>query len=225
VKAWLRLAAGGAIGAPRVLEDRELVVVEGQPAESAYFLSAGAAEIFHVSSEGFSVVVKLVTAPTVLASPEVLVAEPVHRASIRAAGAATVYPMSRARFMGAMAEQDANMEATIDIALAFTGAARMEAARLVESDSLLATLLLAYADVFGEQQGEECVISLRRSQSDLAEAIGVAERSVNRIMTRWKSEGWVGKRGGRYVVQNRGRLLELAGDLAGCIVHRWRDVT
>jgi CRP-like cAMP-binding protein len=197
-----------------------MVADEGQAAAAAYFLVKGAAEIFHVSDRGFSVVVKLVTAPTILASPEVLVAEPVYRASIRSAGPSVVHRLTRPRFLSALTDAAANLEATIDIALAFTGAARMESSRLAGTDALLATLLLAYADVFGQ----DGLIGLRRSQGDLADAIGVAERSVNRVVTRWKEEGLLTKRRGRYAIEDPERLAEIAGDLGGCLVHRWREV-
>lgn len=225
MKTWLRLAREGGLGVPRTLADHEIVVEEGDPARLAYFLAAGAAEIFHISEQGFSVVVKLVTAPTVLASPEVLVDEPVYRASIRAAGPATVHALSRGTFLGLLTNPAVNLEATIDIALAFTGAARMEASRLHGTESLLATLLLAYADVFGRDDGDHRVIELRRSQSQLAEAIGVAERSVNRVITRWKAEEILAKARGLYVLKSVPRLEEIAADLGGCLVHRWRDVT
>lgn len=221
---WLRQAAEGSLGPGRTLEDRASVLEEGQVAGAAYFLSEGNAEIFHISQEGFSVVVKLVTAPTILASPEVLVAEPAYRASIRALGPAIVHPIARPRFMELVRTSAANMEAVIDIALAFTGAARMESSRLFATEAVLATLLLAYADIFGTVSGGDVAIGLRRSQSDLAESVGAAERSVNRIITQWKQQGLVSKRRGLYVIHRRDRLAELAGELAGCLVHRWRDV-
>lgn len=223
MKTWLRLAESGALGVSKVVPDRKAIATEGQPAQAAYFLSEGAAEIFHVSEQGFSVMVKLVTAPTVLASPEVLAGEPVYLASIRSAGTSTIHRLRRPQFLQRLNEPNISLEATLDIVLAFLGAARMEVSRLHTTESLLATVLLAYAEVFGTKDSSGCVIGLRRSQSDLAEAIGVAERSVNRIMTRWSSDGVVSKRRGRYILQDIDRLHDFAGDLAGCLVHRWRE--
>ena len=47
--------------------------------------------------------------------------------------------------------------------------------------------MLSYAQVFGTETDEGVRIGLRRSQADLADAIGGGERSVNRRLAGWKT--------------------------------------
>ena len=89
---------------------------------------------------------------------------------------------------------------------------------------VLAALLLAYADVFGESDGDATLIRLKRSQAELAEAVGASERQVNRILLQWKNEGLVSKAKGLHSLLRPDIVAEIAGPLAGALVHRWRDV-
>jgi CRP-like cAMP-binding protein len=225
MKRWLDLARKGVFGRGRTLRDRAPIIAHGERVEVGHLLAEGAAEIFHRARSGSSVVVKLVTAPTILGSPELLVREPEFLASIRAAKNARVYRMTREQYVDILrTDPAANLEAIMDIGIAFTGAARYEPSRLFESEALLATLVLAYADVFGEVEDGAVRITLKRSQAQLASEIGSSERSVQRILTRWKQRGILTKRRGLYLVVDPHVLEGLAGDLAGSLVHRWREL-
>jgi CRP-like cAMP-binding protein len=208
------------------LADRHVVAREGEEIVGAWFLSEGAAEIFHTSRSGASVVVKVVTAPTILSAPEMVADRRTYCAGVRAAGRSSVYGMTPSLFRACCAERDAYDEMVFDMALAFTGATLFEPSRLFETEAVLAALVLAYADVFGDRDAESgaVTIGLRRSQPDLADAIGAGDRSVNRILAAWRGEGLVDKRAGRYRLHDETALVDKAGELAGTLVHRVRSL-
>jgi len=224
MKTWWQLADQGALGVRIPLDDKELLLMHGEPARRCHFLYSGAAEIFHVTAEGRSVVVKLVTAPTILGLPEIMAGESEYLAGIRIAGEAVTFAMKREPFLAVMeSNREASLEAIRDISLAFTGAARQEPARLFDIEVVLAALLLAYADVFGEPHGDRVLIRLRRSQAELAEAVGASERQVQRVLQQWKGESLVAKESGTRVILRPDIVREIAGPLADGMVHRWRD--
>jgi CRP-like cAMP-binding protein len=225
MKTWAGLAQQGQLGARLSYADRRIVLHRGDEAAKVYLLADGAVEIFQETREGASVVVKVVTAPTLLASPEVMAGEPSYNASIRSLGRAAMYGLSREHYLQLVRTNvGAAYESIRDISIAFSGAARFEASRLFSSEALLANLLLTYAEVFGQPSAEGTRIVLKRSQADLASAIGAAERSVNRIFRQWKASRWVHKARGCYVLVDGGVLLHLAGELHGALLHRWRDL-
>jgi CRP/FNR family cyclic AMP-dependent transcriptional regulator len=225
MKTWFSLAQQGELGARQVFPDRRVVLHRGDEAAKVYLLAEGAVEIFHEAESGASVVVKVVTAPTLLSSPEVMAGEPKYNASIRAVGRALLYGISRDRYLQLVRTNgSAAFESMRDISLAFAGAARFESSRLFSSEALLANLLLTYAAVFGKPGTEGMRIQLKRSQADLASAIGAAERSVNRIFADWKASGWVTKSRGCYIVVDEPVLVRLSGELYGALLHRWREL-
>jgi CRP-like cAMP-binding protein len=83
MKAWQTLAASGALGKPERLKDRALLFQAGSPARHVFLLTEGAYEVFQDSDAGFSVVVKVVTPPTLPGSVEVLASQPRYLESIR----------------------------------------------------------------------------------------------------------------------------------------------
>jgi CRP-like cAMP-binding protein len=80
--------------------------------------------------------------------------------------------------------------------------------------SRLARRLLALADAYGEEQGDDVRIDLRLSQSELAGMVGTSRESVNKQIKTWEREGWVSHDRGEVVLHDRAALEELA-DLAG----------
>lgn len=223
MRTWPALANDGALGVLRSVVDREVVFERGTAADRAWFLAAGAVEIVQRSAEGTSIVVKILTAPTLFGVIEILGGEPHVLETVRALGGADVYGLPRAAFLDRIArDADAAYECLVDVGAAFCVAARFEHARLHETEALLANLLLAYVDVLGERWDGGVRVAVKRTQAELAEAIGAGERSVNRILADWKDAGLVHKIDARYLVRDRDALVERAGDLRGSLVHRFR---
>jgi CRP-like cAMP-binding protein len=222
METWRALAQSGALGKPLHLKDRALLFQRGDPARHAYLLFSGAYEVFQESDQGMSVVVKLVTPPTMPGTVEVIAEEPTYLESIRVAKEATLFRITARRYLELVATNpQAGYEALVDISQCFAGAARFEASRLHDTDVLLATLLSAYAEVFGRQVAGGVRVELKRSQAQLAGAIGCTERSVNRVFTQWKDQGLIAKLAGRYLLKDIATLHRTAGPLRGALVHRW----
>jgi CRP-like cAMP-binding protein len=222
VETWRRLALSGQLGKPRKLRDRAVLFSRGEPARRAYLLFEGAHEVVQESEDGLSVVLKVVTPMTVPGSVELIAGEPEYLETIRIAGGATMFELDAAAFFGVVERSPkALSESASDVAQCFCGAARYEASRLFEADVVLATLLCAYAEVFGAQTSAGVRIELKRSQADLAAATGATERSVNRILAEWQKLKLVSKDAGRYTVHDLGALQRKSGPLDGSLVHRW----
>ncbi len=223
METWRQLAASGQLGKPRKLRDRALVFERGEPARRAHLLFEGAHEVQQTSEQGLSVVLKVVTPLTLAGSVELIAGEPDYLETIRVVGSAVMYVLEADAFLAVLEKSPSALsESAADVAQCFCGAARFEASRLFEADVVLATLLSAYAQVFGTQTPNGTRIELKRSQSDLGAATGTAERSVNRILADWQKLGLVSKSDGRYTVHDLGALERMAGPLKGSLVHRWK---
>jgi len=220
MQAWLNVAREGRLGPVIEVGDREVVFEREDAADNTCFLADGAVEIIQRSPEGFGVVVKILVGPTLFGQIEPLAGELEYLESVRAAGGARYYAMDRASFIATVREDgQLSFECLTDMSTAFCVAARYEPAQLFETEVLLANLMLSYAHVFGTETDEGVRIGLRRSQADLADAIGGGERSVNRMLAGWKAEGVVKKTKGHYILLDTAALEGKAVDLLGSLVH------
>jgi CRP-like cAMP-binding protein len=108
-------------------------------------------------------------------------------------------------------------------ATAFCMAARFEPAHMMTTEQKLANFVLSLFDLKGESSDRGERLGLKRSQSDLAVAIGASERSVSRILGAWQEEEILEKRQGRYHLLQRDRLTAAVGELRGSLVFRGED--
>jgi|GEM_PF-1900012 len=74
------------------------------------------------------------------------------------------------------------------------------ATALVDVEVRLARLMLAYIDAVGDSQGASVQLPFKRTQPELAAAIGAGERSINRVLRKWKQDRVLEKVFGRYVI-------------------------
>ena len=222
MREWASLAAAAQLGAKTTLKDRTVVFERGDPAGHVYFLSAGAVELLQSTADGQSIVVKILVAPTLFGVIEVLGKEPTYLETVRVLGTASVHRIERLRFTELVRRNaSAAYECTVDLSAAFCVAARFELRTLVQTEALLANLLLGYAELAHRPAGSAVTLQVRRTQADFAQAVGAAERSVNRILATWKDDEVISKRSGRYTLVKPEVLSRLAGDLRGSLVHRW----
>jgi CRP-like cAMP-binding protein len=226
MQTWRKLAQEGALGKALHFKDLAVLFGRGDAAKDVYLLFDGAYEVYQESDQGSSVVVKVVTGPTMPGSVELIAGEPNYQESIRIAGQATLYRVpARDYFRILSTNPRASYESLVDISLCFAGAAKFEASRLHDADVLLATLLLAYGDLFGRKVAAGVRVELKRSQAQLSAAIGCTERSVNRVLTGWREQGVALKLAGRYLLKDVDALSRIAGPLRGALVHRWVEPT
>lgn len=217
---WRDLGQSGALGDAHVREDREVLLRKGHPADAAWMLLDGAVEILQPGIDGTSVVVKLLVAPTLFGVIELLGDEAHWLEDVRVLGRATVVRLPRERFLDVVKHDAvASYECLRDVGTAFCVAARHEPSRLHAVETLLANALLAYVDACGERWDGGVRLQVKRTQADLAQAIGKSERAVNTVLSGWRDAGVVDKVEGRYLVHQRAILETLAGELLGSLVH------
>jgi hypothetical protein len=99
-------------------------------------------------------------------------------------------------------------------------AARFEAGRLFEADVLLANLLIAYGDVFGVRSDQGLELRIKRSQTELAQAIGASERQVNRLISDWRQCKKLDKRAAKYILRDERYFADQAAPLRSSLIHR-----
>lgn len=220
MRRWRTLVDDG-LGARRGFADRDVLLHKGDVVEGAAVLVDGAVEILQPGPEGTSVLVKILVAPTLFGVIEVIAGEPSWLETVRGLGDGVIVPVSRARFLHTV-EHDAaaSFECLRDLGTAFAVAAKHEPSRLHAVDALLANVLLAYVDACGEPWDGGLRLKVKRTQADLAAAIGASERSVNKRLSDWKDRGAVDKNDARYIVHDRAFLEDTAGELRGSLIHR-----
>ena len=220
MRAWRALFERGDLGVGVDSADRTVLFDKGALAAHGYFLVDGAIEILQAGVDGTSVVVKILRAETLFGAIEALGDESHYLETVRCLGAVRAVRMTSARLRQiAAADAAACYEALVDVARAFCVTARFEPARLATTEAMLANVILAYTDVVGEDRGGARFMTVKRTQADLAAAIGAGERSVNRILAAWQECGAIVKEAARYGVLKRGFLEDTAGELVGSLVH------
>ena len=221
---WQELDAAGELGAANVRSDREILFRRGEDANAVFLLRTGAVEILQSSEDGLGVLVKILLGPTLFGVIEPLGSEPRYLETVRVLGSATVLRIPRARFLALIStDPRASFETLVDAGNAFCVRANMELARLYPLEVQLAAVLVGYGEACGERDGSDLVMSVKRTQEDLALTIGGGERSVSRHLSAWKKEGLIDKRSGRYVLREVERLTEMAEPLHRALLHRWKS--
>jgi CRP/FNR family transcriptional regulator len=222
MKRWSTLFAEGRFGPARRHGDRDVIFNHGDPADAVYFLRKGAVEILHSSDDGRAVLVKILVGPCLFGTIEQLGREAAYLESVRVLGAAELVRLDAASFLSLM-QTDVGLayECLVDVGSAFCVAARHEPARLFPLEAQVAAVLLGYADATGQHTASGAMrLGVKRSQEDLAAAIGASQRSITRFLADWKKDGVIDKVAGRALLKDIPRLEALAGGLARSLVHR-----
>ena len=81
----------------------------------------------------------------------------------------------------------------------------------LEADAQVAALLVEYAESFGVLEGHGVRLELQLSQESMALDLALSRKSVTRTLSRFRDDGWVDKRQGRYVVRDLQALRRLSG--------------
>ncbi|HEY1100332.1 MAG TPA: Crp/Fnr family transcriptional regulator [Myxococcota bacterium] len=221
MKRWTTLFDEGRFGLPRRAADRDVVFSRGDPAHHVHVLRRGAVEIQQPADDGRAVLVKVLVGPCLFGVIEQLGGVPHYLETVQALGAADIATVDAAAF-AALLRGDAALsyECLVDVGTAFCVAARQESARLQPLETQVASVLLAWADATGEPTATGIRLGIKRSQEDIAAAVGCSERSVTRILADWKAHHVVDKSGGRFTVVDIARLRTQAGVLHDSLVHR-----
>jgi CRP-like cAMP-binding protein len=218
---WSELFQSGALGAALVHDDRDVIARRGDPAEAFWFHAEGLLEVFQPAADGRSYLARILVAPNVICLKECLAGEESYLQTVRTLERATLLRVEREAGLALLkAHPELALRTLVEVSRAFCGAARLEANRLHTTEGLLAQVLLGYVAACGEPWDGHMRMRVKRTQADLAECIGANERSINRTLTTWKSDGLIDKKDARYSVVDAARLRELVEPGTRALVHR-----
>jgi CRP-like cAMP-binding protein len=222
-RTWSDLHARGALGPTVEFNDGAMVTAQGKPAVCAWFHARGQLEVFqHGSNERQSYLARILVAPTIIGLGECLAGETSYLKTTRVLESAALVALPRADALALLSRHPALCSHTyVEFSRAFCGVARLERTRVVDlTPSLLAQVLLAYANACGERCAGGVRLRVKRTQLELAQTIGANERTVNRLLVQWRALGIVDKRQGRHVLLAPERLEALVDEHSRALVHR-----
>ena len=220
---WSALYAAGELGVARTLSDGDYVCRRDQPVDVAWVAVRGQLEVFQTSDNERSYLARIVRAPTLLCLKECLAGETSCLQTVRVLESAELVAMPRAAELALLRNNpDLCLNTLVEVCRTFCGAVRLESNRMHLAESLLANVMLAYATACGEPWDGGTRLRVKRTQLDLANAIGSNERTVNRVLTAWKEAGFTDRRDARHLILRRERLEALVEPGSRTLVHQGR---
>lgn len=200
-----------------VLSAEAPCIREGDAPEAFWLLLSGSARVFFVSEEGLEVTVKIFCAPAAFGEIELLTGHP-HAECVSMIDRGRVAIIPRSMF-SALLDASARFSRNVlaDTCARFLIAVQNERAlAFLSVEQRLAHVLLSYARSFGVPVEGGLGLRVELSQARLALDMGVAVKSVQRTMTRWKREGLLATRGRSLVLRDLAALRGVVGaDLLG----------
>lgn len=182
--------------------------------EDAVWVEEGAVEILRGAGEARGLVCHIAEAPCLLGLAELLKGTLRHLESARALGPVRIRRIPRTPMRAVLlSNADILREATAALTERLVTTARAGMLPGTEAETRLAWLLTAYGKAAGVQEGQSVRLPIRRTQAQLARAIGGSERSVNRVITRWKNEHLLDKVFGEHVIYQPAQLAWRAAGL------------
>ena len=219
------------------------IVTAGDPSDTVYIVLSGTVRIFHRSSDGREVVVKFLRAPNSFGDLAALHSLPFLEC-LAAVDEALVAGVPTTAFISFLKEHPAAMfEELKHMSAAFCVASRNECQILAPIAERVANLVLSYADLYGQApetadenaaEGDTGVhkavaagavlneryhgpVTLQRrlSKSRIARSLGVVQRSVARVLSDWRSAGFIGRESENLVIEQPNELEKLAAPIRG----------
>ncbi|MCB9556900.1 MAG: Crp/Fnr family transcriptional regulator [Deltaproteobacteria bacterium] len=182
------------------------IVACGEPADRVFVLVAGTVRVFHRAHNGDEVVVKVLGAPAIFGEAEALPGGLPYQENVAAVGVAARVLIIPRQAMVALLRQEPQVayRLLLDVSHRLAIASYNERSLAFHPPTVrLANYLLDYPCP------SECrVVAL--TQQQMAEAIGVSRRSVNKDITAWKREGIVERHSGGYRILDAARLSNYA---------------
>jgi CRP/FNR family transcriptional regulator len=205
----------------RAFEPGACVLMEDHAELSFFILLKGSVKVLYRSPEGLEVVVKLFRAPAVFGEMECLTRVP-YLETVQTLERSLVLELPQAEFMEALRRSHAlTFNVLGDLAARLCIAAQNERSLAFHPvETRLAQLLLTYVDFYGLPVEGGVRIRIPLSQDDLANALGVARRSVTRALKEWQEQDLIAKEGGCYVVRAPEKLEAITDPTLLRIGHR-----
>jgi CRP-like cAMP-binding protein len=192
----------------------DMIFAPTPQAQSVYFVEKGLVRIYRLSESGDQATFGYVT-PGEIFGELVLFGSTERESFAEAVIKSEVRRIPREVFERLLASQ-----ASVGIEITKQIGARMKriesrVEHLVFRDvrARIARVLLELADDFGARRGEETVIDLPLTQSELATLVGSVRQTVNENLRRFEQDGWIRREGRRIVVRKREDLERVAQTL------------
>lgn len=213
------LAQGASVD---VLPAKTRISTTGESPQWLYALLEGVVRIFH-EDEDSQVTVKQLSAPCTFAEKEVIADCEVVECT-ETVTQCRVIRIPPQRYTDALrSDTAATWHVLQDVCRRFCVAIRNEKALISPVPVRLASLLLAFADMFGARSPDGIKIKLALSQKDLADGVGGGLRSVSRTITDWTKRGWLKRHKGWIVIMDEEAMLGMAGSLRYNLNYTYTD--
>jgi CRP-like cAMP-binding protein len=185
-----------AAGSPVKFPDDAILVLQGDPGDGLYVLTAGMVKVTVAAESGSETMLAVRSRGDLIGEFAVLDGEP-RTATARAVGAVSAIRISRARFTE-FGERYPAAQRTITKSLVAKMRAATErhaAERTWGARERVAQVLYELAEDYGEQAGDGAVvIPLPITQSELGELAGVAVSTTERVLGDLRKEGVIATR-------------------------------
>jgi CRP/FNR family transcriptional regulator, cyclic AMP receptor protein len=205
------------IGAGRLVPYRSKrpVLKEGDPPDKFFVLIDGAVRVFHRSTDGTEVMVKLFRAPAIFGEMEVLVGSPFleHVATIEPS---KILHLPAAWLPRLISEPRFAKALLTDVCARLCIATINERAlAFLDVETRLANLLLDYADISGKETGEGLTIEVAMTQESMAKDLAVSRKSLVRGLDKLREDRVLDKRNARYVILDLESLRKKSSRVLG----------
>jgi CRP/FNR family transcriptional regulator len=201
----------------------DVFIAAGDLAMGVQILLSGTVRVFHKSLAGAEVTVKHLQAPCTLGEMQCLAGQERFQENAAAlTDCQLLFIPKRAFETFLQGNPDVTLALLKDISARFCVAARNERAPLCSVPQRLASLLLSYAEVFGQKSHDGIKVRFATTQGDMAQGIAADVRSVQRALQDWQQSQVVTRRQGWWVIRDPGSLFREAGELRANLNYRMR---
>lgn len=194
-----------------------VLIEAGEPAEQVFVVLRGTVRIYQVAADGREVIVKLLRAPAIFCDLEMLAGLPMIK-NVAAVDEVQVAAIPAQEYLDLIFRHPSAMMMHMEqIAVAFCVAARNQRLVFATLEQKISNLLLSYAELFGEIEGEDLVISRPLSQPQIARSLGAVTRSVANVLSDLTKRGLISRRKDRFLLHKIDKLEELAAPIRGSL--------
>ena len=189
-----------------------LIFAQGEPGDSLFVISEGLVKVFVTSEEGEDMVLVTLRPPETFGELA-LIDGGLRSASAEALEPTTTLTLSRGTLIELLQGHPTLAQALLSSLGGLVRRLTEQAADLVFLDlhGRVAKLLLALAEERGRHEGQEVLLDLHVTQSDLAAMVGGSRQSVNHILHAFQRRGYLEIEGRRIALKDLRALAKRAG--------------
>jgi CRP-like cAMP-binding protein len=189
-----------------------LIFAQGEPGDSLFIISEGLVKVFVTSEEGEDMVLVTLRPPDTFGELA-LIDGGLRSASAEAVEPTTALILSRGTLIELLQGHPTLAQALLSSLGGLVRRLTEQAADLVFLDlhGRVAKLLLTLAEERGRREGQEVLLDLQVTQSDLAAMVGGSRQSVNHILHAFQRRGYLEIEGRRIALKDLRALAKRAG--------------